>query len=142
MPFTREVRHRNPHPAAHWRMHRAQPLILVVHSDPWVWAVLSHALTLAGWATKRASNGASGLRLALDLRPDLILVGHELPELLPHDMIELLQADARTGRIPVLALGARGGLDSRDRLHAEVPHDGSATARGQRQTAAAHHRSG
>jgi CheY-like chemotaxis protein len=92
------------------------------------------------WRLNRMTRSAT----VLTLRPELILVGHELPELRPYDMIELLKADARTRRIPVLALGARGGLDSRDRPHAEVPQDGSATARVlcPRRTASARHGSG
>jgi len=82
-----------------------QAMILVVHHDPWVRAVLSDLVDSAGWTAKQASNGASGLRLAVLLQPQVIVVGPELSELRSGDLIDLLHADTRTRRIPVVAHG-------------------------------------
>ncbi len=90
------VRLRSPSPG--------QALILVVHHDPWVRAVLSDLVTSAGWTAKHASNGASGLRLAVLLRPQVILIGPELSELRSTDLIDLLHADARTRWIPTVTV--------------------------------------
>jgi CheY-like chemotaxis protein len=96
-------------PAAGSSVPRSEQLILVVHTDTWVRRVVCNLLSSAGWATKQVSNGASGLRLAQLLQPALIVVGHELSELPLHDLIELLRADTRTKRIPIIAIRPHNG---------------------------------
>lgn len=48
--------------------------ILVVDDDPDIVTVMTEVLTLAGYRVKEATSGCDGLRLALDERPDLILL--------------------------------------------------------------------
>jgi signal transduction histidine kinase/ActR/RegA family two-component response regulator len=66
-----------------------------------------------------ATNARSGVALARTARPDLILMDINLPGLSGFDALQMLQADARTARIPVIAVSAnamprdiRTGLDA------------------------------
>ncbi len=53
-----------------------------------------------------ASDGASCLVMAVDLRPDLILLDLNLPDMTGHDVLRRLRLDARTRDIPVIVLTA------------------------------------
>jgi PAS domain S-box-containing protein len=53
-----------------------------------------------------ADNGDDGVRLARDLRPDLILLDNNMPGLSGPQVQALLRADPRTAHIPVIALTA------------------------------------
>lgn len=48
--------------------------ILVVDDDPDIVTIMTDVLTLAGYRVKAANSGSDGLRLALEGRPDLILL--------------------------------------------------------------------
>ncbi len=118
----RRPRQQNHNPRSQWKVRAPsgvrphQPLILIVHADVWARAILADLLTSAGWMAKQASNGASGLRLAVLLVPEILLVG-ELSEVRPRELIDVLHADARTRWIPVVALGERGGFESCNSPH-------------------------
>jgi CheY-like chemotaxis protein len=116
--LSRRPRQQNNNAGSQWKVRAPsgvrphQPLTLIVHADVWVRAILSDLLTSAGWMAQQASNGASGLRLAVLLLPEILLVGPELSEVRPRELIDVLHADARTRWIPVVALGERGGFES------------------------------
>ena len=81
-----------------------QTVILVAHADAWVRQVLVELFARAGWDTRQVSNGATAARLALQVRPRLIVLGPRLPELCPGELTMMLQSDARTRAIPVILL--------------------------------------
>src|SRR5437773_2287247 len=91
---------RRVRPVAVRRVSR-QPLILVIHTDVWARGVLRNLLCSAGWATEQVSNGWSGLRMAIDLEPDLVLIGPELSELCPGELITALRCNPKTRSVPV-----------------------------------------
>jgi two-component system cell cycle response regulator DivK len=88
----------------HARGH-AVPMILVIHSDAWLRSVLTDLIRRSGWIAAEASNGATGARLVFQLHPSLRLAGEQLSELRQSELVQLLASDARTRRIPVLAIG-------------------------------------
>ncbi len=53
-----------------------------------------------------ASNGKSGLEMALLARPDVILMDINLPDISGFKALEILRADPATAHIPVIALSA------------------------------------
>ena len=87
--------------------------VLVVHHDRWARLVLADVLAGAGFGVAEASNGMTALRLAAQMRPDVVVLGTALPELAAHDVRTALRADPETRRIGVFVLrertAARGG---------------------------------
>ena len=63
---------------------------------------MSGVLSTAGFSVEEASNGMSALRLARDTRPQVVIVGRDLPEIAPTDLVGLLRADPRTQDAAVL----------------------------------------
>ena len=58
----------------------------------------------------QCSNGMSALRLARDTRPHVVILGRDLPEIAPTDLVGLLRSDPRTRDTAVLQLSpAQGG---------------------------------
>ncbi|MCC9597213.1 MULTISPECIES: PAS domain-containing protein [unclassified Rubrivivax] len=53
-----------------------------------------------------ADDGASGVRRAAELRPDLILLDMQLPDIDGHEVMRQLRAQPQTASIPVVALSA------------------------------------
>ncbi|MFO1273256.1 MAG: PAS domain-containing protein [Rubrivivax sp.] len=62
-----------------------------------------------------APDGGSGVKLALDLRPDLILLDMSLPDFDGHEVLRRLRAQPATARIPVIALSANAMPEDIDR---------------------------
>jgi CheY-like chemotaxis protein len=81
---------------------RAVHLILVIEHDTWAREDLVTSLKQLGYNVRHASNGFSGLRLARDAAPDVIVLGQALPDL-PSDVVrEQLEGDPATSRIPII----------------------------------------
>ena len=53
-----------------------------------------------------AEDGLSGVRLATELQPDLVLLDMQLPDIDGHEVLRRLRAQPNTARIPVIALSA------------------------------------
>ncbi|WP_347310519.1 diguanylate cyclase domain-containing protein [Defluviimonas sp. SAOS-178_SWC] len=68
--------------------------------------VLKVKLASAFYETVQASGGAEALRLARKMRPDLVLLDVELPDMSGIEVCEQLKADARTRDIPVVMITA------------------------------------
>jgi CheY-like chemotaxis protein len=78
--------------------------VLVVHGDAWVRRIIFDVLTAEGWTTRRASNGWSALRLAMDLWPRVVLVAPQLSEVSTQELVDALEADVRTRGTAVVRL--------------------------------------
>jgi DNA-binding response OmpR family regulator len=94
---------------------------LVMHEDVWVRSQLAATLGQEGYTVLAASNGASGMRLAEQHQPAVIVLGLALPELSGAAVLEQLQGCAATRDIPVLVVTAKD-LDAREkrRLNGQV----------------------
>ena len=81
------------------------PKILLVEDEATVRETLAERLRAEGFDTHTAADGSSGLRLAREALPDLILLDLMLPEL---DGLSLCRLLRRNSDVPILMLTARG----------------------------------
>jgi len=97
-------------------MERPRPLrpILVVEDDADSRIMLGMILTMQGYRTVAATNGAEALEIARAQQPCLILLDLMMPVMSGEDFRKAQLADARLKEIPVILLSAR--------------HDGAAKA--------------
>lgn len=76
--------------------------ILVVDDEEDLADTLESLLQAQGYKVYKVYDGRAGLRAARELRPDLVLMDYELPELDGLEVIERLRQDEATRGIPVL----------------------------------------
>jgi two-component system cell cycle response regulator DivK len=81
-------------------------LILIVDDNERNAKLARDVLEFAGMRTLSATTAAEGLALALEHRPDLVLMDLRLPDLGGGEAARRLAADERTAQIPVVALSA------------------------------------
>ena len=82
------------------------PLILLVDDTEEIRQVWRRLLTAAGFRVIEAVHGEDGVRKALDLRPDLIVMDIAMPVLNGIDATRQLKADPATTAVPILAVSA------------------------------------
>lgn len=80
--------------------------VLIIEDDPASLELLSYMMSTAGHTIVSATDGAIGLRLALEADPDLILCDLQLPELDGYEIIRRLNSHAGWKRVPVAAVTA------------------------------------
>jgi DNA-binding response OmpR family regulator len=95
-------------------LNEGTPRILLIEHDTWLRAQVMGQLVRAGYAVRPASNGFSGLRLARNAVPDVIVLGADLPDISAAEVRALLAANPSTQQVPVIPLPreARHGADS------------------------------
>ncbi len=81
--------------------------VLVVDDDPKAVEVVALFLPHPDYAVVRAFGGAEAIILAQRLRPDLVVLDLMMPEINGFDVVEALQRDAATARIPILVVTAK-----------------------------------
>lgn len=82
------------------------PSILVIEDDLHILTGLVDNLEMEGYKTRTATDGRLGLKLALETRPDLLLLDVMLPGV---DGLEICRQIRRRGlRTPIIILSARG----------------------------------
>jgi CheY-like chemotaxis protein len=82
------------------------PTVLLVEDNEMNRDMLSRRLARKGYDVITAEDGASGLRLATERRPDLVLMDMSLPVLDGWEATRRLKANDATRDIPVVALTA------------------------------------
>lgn len=82
----------------------ATPCVLVVDDDPATRLLYALHLELEGLRVIEASNGLTGLALAREKHPDLILTDVMMPGIDGFELAEALRADDETRRIPFIFL--------------------------------------
>jgi len=82
--------------------------------------IVHRRLTLAGFDVAVARNGEEGIAMAVDTRPDLIVMDLDLPIIDGWEATRRLKARAETKAIPIIALTA----------HADAKHRAEALAAG------------
>jgi DNA-binding response OmpR family regulator len=80
------------------------PRVLVVEDDAAILTVLVRALTERGFAVSSAVAGLSGLQVALETSPDLVLLDLGLPDI---DGMEILKMLRAVSSVPVIVATAR-----------------------------------
>lgn len=82
------------------------PLILVIDDSPTIHKLVECHLTQAGYRVALAGDADRGIERAGELRPDLILLDHQLPGTTGDEVCRRLLADENTARIPVVISSA------------------------------------
>ena len=82
--------------------------ILVVDDDPDVVRFLEACLRYAGFEVTVATNGEEALQMAVELRPDLILLDVMMPKVHGFEVAQRLRNDSRTSMSSIIILSAKG----------------------------------
>jgi two-component system cell cycle response regulator DivK len=80
--------------------------VLIVEDNALNMRLFSDLLEASGYETLQCVDGAKAVGLALEERPDLIIMDIQLPEVSGLDITRWLKDDERTAKIPVLAVTA------------------------------------
>jgi len=83
-----------------------KPTILIVEDDPLSRKLLADLLTLKGYAVLEACDGATGIGMAREHLPGLILMDIQMPVTDGFDVARILKDDARTRPLVIWALTA------------------------------------
>lgn len=92
--------------------------ILIVEDDLPTSELMAMLLREAGHTVAGADDGARGLRLALDSRPDLVVCDLRLPSLDGYAVARALKADPVCARMPLVAVSALALDGDRERVRA------------------------
>lgn len=87
--------------------------ILVIDDTPENLALLSQMLTERGYKVRSVTKGSTGLRGAIALRPDLILLDVKMPQMNGYEVCQKLKAEERTRDIPVIFISALGDVEGK-----------------------------
>lgn len=90
----------------------AQPLVLVADDEPRITKLVERTLQSEGFHVVTADGGEAALRLAEEMRPDVILLDIVMPDL---DGIEVMRQLREWRPVPVILLTARGATADRAR---------------------------
>jgi len=80
--------------------------VLIVEDSPDISQPLADAFRFAGFAVLQAATAVHALQLASELRPDLVLMDIQLPDLDGLSVAGTLKNDAATQHIPIIAMTA------------------------------------
>jgi pilus assembly protein CpaE len=90
--------------------------VLVVDDDLNIQRVLVFALKQEGYEVSVASDGAAGVEMALDARPDLILMDVAMPKLDGYAATQQIRAAEKgVGRVPIIMLTSEADVEQRVR---------------------------
>jgi two-component system, cell cycle response regulator DivK len=89
--------------------------ILIVEDNEMNRDVLSRRLRRHGYDVLIAGAGLDGLRMAGDVRPDLILMDLSMPDIDGWECAKRLKMEMATSDIPIIALTAHAMLDDRQK---------------------------
>src|SRR5262249_1852506 len=97
----------------------ADELILIVDDNDQNRRLEREGLEFAGFRTLEAAGGVEGLSLAVERRPDLILMDIRMPDLSGTEAVRRLREDERTAGIGVVALTSSTMKGDRERFLAD-----------------------
>jgi two-component system cell cycle response regulator DivK len=79
-------------------------LVLIVDDNENNRKLARDVLEFAGFDTVVATGGVEGVALAMERKPDLVLMDIRMPDLSGTEALKLLREDSRTAAIPIVAL--------------------------------------
>jgi two-component system cell cycle response regulator DivK len=91
-------------------------LVLIVEDNDKNLKLARDVLRFAGYRTIEATDGETGVRLAAEHSPAIILMDIQLPGIDGITALERIRADARTAEIPAVALTASVMTGDRERF--------------------------
>jgi two-component system phosphate regulon response regulator PhoB len=87
-----------------------QQRILLIEDDAWIRTFLRDAVSDEGYAVIEAADGLTGLRLAAEQCPDVLLLDLAMPGFSGVDVLRELRRAPATRNVPVLILSAFKGV--------------------------------
>jgi pilus assembly protein CpaE len=87
--------------------------VLVVDDDLNIQRVLVFALKQEGYEVMVAADGAAGVEMALEAKPDLILMDVAMPKLDGYAATQQIRAAEQGGRVPIIMLTAEAEVEQR-----------------------------
>lgn len=84
----------------------ANELILIVEDNEKNRKLMRDVLQFKGYRTLEAETGEAGVALALEHKPDLILMDYQLPGIDGIEAFRRIRGDAATAHIPIVAVTA------------------------------------
>ena len=90
--------------------------ILIVEDNEKNMKLARDILRAKGYAVLEAVNGLDGVKLALEHKPDLVLMDIQLPDINGIDAFERIRADAAAACVPVVAFTASVTAGDRSRI--------------------------
>ncbi len=91
------------------------PTILMIDDDKFMREIFSRRFTKEGFSFAEAMSGEQGLKMAKELKPDLILLDVLMPILDGFEVLGKLKSDPELASIPVIMLTSLGNQDDIDR---------------------------
>ena len=91
-------------------------LVLIVEANEKNMKLTRDLLQVKGYRTLEAFDATTGIALALEHHPAVVLMDIQLPDMDGLDALTRLRADARTSSIPVIAVTAYAMNGDRDRF--------------------------
>ena len=85
--------------------------VLCVDDDNATVTIISAVLTKEGYEVATALDGHDGLKKALEMKPDLIILDIMMPDIDGYEVCRQLKRHTDTENIAVLMLTAKGGID-------------------------------
>jgi two-component system, cell cycle response regulator DivK len=95
---------------------KTKPLILAIDDDPDNLLVLIHVLKRLNYDFITAMDGQSGLELAIERQPDLILLDIMLPVLDGYEFVRRMKLIPEIASIPTVAVTALAGLEDLEKI--------------------------
>ncbi len=97
--------------------------VLVIEDEKDIRILLEYNLKLDGFKVYSAADGAVGLKMASEKRPDVILLDWVMPKMNGLEVLSELRQDERTKDIIVFMLTAKNMMDDLDAAFASGAHD-------------------
>jgi DNA-binding response OmpR family regulator len=82
--------------------------ILIAEDERDIRELVAFTLGFAGHQVTQAANGEEAVRLAMQVKPDLILTDVRMPKMTGYDVCKEIKASEATKHVPVVILSAKG----------------------------------
>jgi CheY-like chemotaxis protein len=89
--------------------------ILIIDDEPAARYVVAGFFRGENCVTYEAQNGVEGLRMAREIKPQLVLLDLHMPDMTGYDVLDSLKADSEMHRIPVAVVTAASLTDQQRR---------------------------
>jgi len=90
--------------------------VLVVDDQDLVRSEIMAALKREGYSMLEASNGADGIKMALEEKPHLIIADTVMPGMSGHEMYQAIQNNLNIKHIPIIALSSKSSPEEEAKL--------------------------
>ena len=88
--------------------------ILIIEDDSASRELVKYLLEASGYVTLDAEDGNTGLRLALEAKPDLVICDLQMPVLNGYEVVRHLRENPSWRRVPLIAVTAFSMLGDRE----------------------------